>query len=56
MARYLLKSIATLLIGLALVFGVTFSFDSPALWQNVVCLAGNFALWGGLLYLLWRKK
>ena len=56
MARYLLKSVATLLIGLAFMFGVTFSFDSPALWQNMVCLAGNTVLWGGSLYLLWRKK
>ena len=56
MVREVLKRVAMLLIGLALVFGVTFSFDSPALWQNVVCLAGNFALWGGLLYWLWRKK
>lgn len=56
MVRDALKSVAMLLIVFAFMFGIIFSFDSPALWQNVVCLAGNFALWGGLLYLLWRKK
>ncbi|SFF99879.1 hypothetical protein [Prevotella sp. KH2C16] len=55
MARYLLKCVATLLIVFAFMFGTIFSFDSPALWQNIVCLAGNFILWGGSLYLLWRK-
>lgn len=56
MVREVLKSVAMLLIVFAFMFGIIFSFDSPMLWQNMVCLVGNIALWGGLLYWLWRKK
>lgn len=56
MVRGALKSVAMLLIVFAFMFGIIFSFDSPVLWQNIVCLVGNVALWGGLLYWLWRKK